>query len=118
MEKLIRPARLAVMALVTLALCFHRALKSRQFAYRIGGDEFVILCRKTSQEEMKALIGRIERSVGETKYDCAVGYSYSADGKKPVEDMLRESDMMMYAAKERFYRERGRDRRRAAQETE
>lgn len=94
-------------ALVTLALCFHRALKSRQYGYRIGGDEFVILCRKTSEDELKELIKRLEKSVGETKYFCAIGYSYSGDGKKSVEDMLRESDMMMYDVKEQFYKERG-----------
>ena len=98
-------------ALATLAFCFRRALRSRQYGYRIGGDEFVILCRKTSKQDLKALIGRIETNVGETKYHCAIGYSYSADGKTPVEDMLRESDMMMYAAKERYYTECGRDRR-------
>ena len=98
-------------ALAMLAFCFRRALRSRQYGYRIGGDEFVILCRKTSEQDLTALIGRIETNVGETKYRCAIGYSYSADGKKPVEDMLRESDMMMYAAKERYYTERGRDRR-------
>ncbi len=102
-------------ALLTLSLCFRRALKSRQYGYRIGGDEFVILCRKTSREEMTELIRRIERNVGETKYFCALGYSYSGDGKKPVEDLLKESDMMMYAAKERFYQERGRDRRKSPQ---
>lgn len=95
-------------ALVTLALCFRRALKSRQFGYRIGGDEFVILCRKTSQDEMTDLIKRIEAGVNETEYNCAVGYSYSADGKKPIEDMLKESDMMMYAVKEQYYKEHGR----------
>ena len=94
-------------ALVTLALCFRQALKSRQFGYRIGGDEFVILCRKTSQSEMMELIKRIETNVGKTEYRCAVGYSYSADGKKPVEDVLRESDMMMYAVKENYYKEHG-----------
>ncbi|MBP5209950.1 MAG: GGDEF domain-containing protein [Clostridia bacterium] len=98
-------------ALLTLALCFRRALKSRQFGYRIGGDEFVVLCRKTTQTEMTELIRRIENNVGETDYHCAVGYSFSADGKKPVEDMLRESDMVMYAAKERYYQQRGTDRR-------
>ena len=98
-------------ALLTLALCFRRALKSRQFGYRVGGDEFVIICRKTSQDEMMQLVERIEHNVGETKYDCALGYSYSADRKKPVEDMLRESDMMMYAVKERYYKERGAYRR-------
>lgn len=100
-------------ALVTLALCFRRALKSRQYGYRIGGDEFVVLCRKTSQEEMTALIGRIEHNVAETEYSCALGCSYSADGKKPVEEMLKESDVMMYAAKAEYYKALGADRRKS-----
>ena len=100
-------------ALVTLALCFCRALKSRQFGYRIGGDEFVILCRKTSHAEVMKLIKRIENAVGETQYHCALGYSYSENGEKSVEDMIKESDIMMYAAKERYYAETGKDRRHA-----
>ncbi|MBR4256154.1 MAG: diguanylate cyclase [Clostridia bacterium] len=98
-------------ALVTLALCFRRALKRRQFGYRIGGDEFVIVCRKTPQTEEKELVKRIERNVSETKYHCAVGYSTSEDGSKTVEEMLKESDVMMYAAKERYYEELGTGRR-------
>lgn len=94
-------------ALLTLALCFRRALKARQFGYRVGGDEFVILCRKTSREDMDALIKRIEADVGDTKYNCAIGYSFSGDGQKKVEEMLRESDMMMYEVKEKYYRENG-----------
>lgn len=94
-------------ALVTLALCFRRALKSREFGYRIGGDEFVILCRNIQQAEMNELIKRIETNVAETRYYCSLGYSCSPDGKKAVNDMLKESDMMMYAMKEQFYKERG-----------
>ena len=92
-------------ALLTLALCMNSALKSRQYAYRIGGDEFVIICRKTSQEDVSALIGRIENNIGETKYHCSIGYCYCADGTKSIETMLKESDMMMYAEKKRYYEE-------------
>ena len=99
-------------ALVTLALCFCLSLKSRQYGYRIGGDEFVILCRKTSQPEMMKLIRRIESAVSETEYHCALGYSYSENGEKSVEYMLKESDRMMYAAKKRYYEETGKDRHR------
>ena len=98
-------------ALLTLALCFHKSLRNRQFGYRIGGDEFVILCRKTSKEDVKELIKRIEDKVGETKYNCAIGYSYREDGKKSIEDMLKEADMIMYAAKERYYTQSGKSRR-------
>ncbi|MBP5617989.1 MAG: GGDEF domain-containing protein [Clostridia bacterium] len=99
-------------ALVTLALCFNRALKSRQYGYRIGGDEFVILCHRTSQYAVQALVERIKSYVRETPYHCSIGYSYAADGTKSVEEMLRESDLMMYAAKEQYYADSGKDRRR------
>ena len=61
---------------------------------------------------MDELIKNIEENVSETEYKCSIGYSYSSDGKKSIDDMLKESDMMMYAAKERYYTECGRDRRR------
>ena len=98
-------------ALIAPGLCFRRALKSRQYGYRVGGDEFVIICRKTTKDEMMKLIARIEKNICEAKYNCAVGYSFSADGKKSIENMLRESDEMMYAAKDRYYNERVIDRR-------
>ena len=100
-------------ALVTLAICLHHALKSRQFGYRTGGDEFIVLCRKTSKAEMLKLIGRIKKNVRETKYRCAIGYSYSENGEKSIEDMLKESDVMMYAVKDRYYKEHGIERRQA-----
>ena len=90
-------------ALVTLALCFQRALKRRQSAYRIGGDEFVILCRHCAHDEVTQLVERIRRSVAETPYSCSVGYSETADGAKSVDELLRESDEMMYAEKARHY---------------
>ena len=90
-------------ALVTLALCFARACKARQSAYRMGGDEFVIVCRKTSQEEVVKLIERIEKYVSETKYTCSIGYSYHDEGTIKLEDLLKESDEKMYANKAEFY---------------
>ena len=90
-------------ALVTLALCFQRALKRRQLAYRIGGDEFMILCRRCSHDELAQLVERIRRNVAETPYTCSVGYSESADGTKSVDALLKESDEMMYAEKARHY---------------
>ena len=98
-------------ALLTLALCINKALRNRQYGYRIGGDEFVIICRKTSQEDVKKLIKRIEDNVGETEYNCAIGYGYRAVGEKSIDDMLKESDITMYAAKERYYTQSGKSRR-------
>ena len=89
-------------ALVTLAVCFERALGRKQSLYRVGGDEFVIVCRRISHMETDQLVERIKKNVAETKYGCSIGYSYSIDGAKSVDTLLKESDSMMYEEKARY----------------
>ena len=98
-------------AISTIAECFFRATKRRQTVYRIGGDEFVIVCRKVPEEEVIELTKRIHQLVGETPYSCSVGYGYSKDGKKPIDDLLRESDESMYFEKQQYYEKTGKARR-------
>ena len=67
-------------ALVTLALCFQKALRRNESGYRIGGDEYIIVCRKISKEELDELMERIRANVANTKYTVSIGYSYSQNG--------------------------------------
>jgi diguanylate cyclase (GGDEF)-like protein len=97
-------------ALATLALCMVKATKPGQLVYRIGGDEFMIICWKSSEIEIKRLIERIEKRVDRTEYFCAIGYSYSADGTKKISEMQQEADEAMYTQKEDFYSSSGRTR--------
>ena len=99
-------------ALVTLAECFRNALGGRQAVYRIGGDEFVVICRRMPQDEVEALAARIREKVAETAYSSSVGYSCRGNGKESVDEMLKESDADMYADKARYYSDARRDRRR------
>lgn len=98
------------LAISTIAGCFLRAAKRKQLVYRVGGDEFVVVCRKVSEEEVIALTKRIHQQVDATKYSCSVGYSYSHDGKKPIDELLSESDANMYAEKQQYYKESGKAR--------
>lgn len=91
-------------ALVTLAFCFARAIRPRQSVYRMGGDEFVIVCRKTSEEDTAALVKRIEEYVAQTDYSCSIGYSYHEEGSIKLEDLLKESDEKMYSNKSDYYK--------------
>ena len=91
-------------ALVTLALCFAKAVRVRQSVYRMGGDEFVIVCRKTNEEEVKDLVTRIKENVSKTKYSCSIGYSYHEEGTIKLEDLLKESDKQMYSDKADYYK--------------
>ena len=91
-------------ALETVALCFMRATKPKQLIYRIGGDEFAIICRRTSESEVLHLINRIRKNVTATKYSCSVGYSYVPEGTGNIEEMINQADKMMYDNKANFYR--------------
>ena len=91
-------------ALVTLALCFSSSVKVKQSVYRMGGDEFIIVCRKTSKEEVINLVDKITQKVKETKYTCAIGYSYLEGDIKTLDDLLKESDRRMYVNKVEFHK--------------
>ena len=95
----------------TISDCFLKAAKSKFRVYRVGGDEFVIVCRKCGEDEVKALCSRIVEMVAQTKYSCSVGYSYSGTGSKSIDDLLKSSDEKMYEAKEKYYQELGVARR-------
>ena len=94
-------------ALETLADCFVQASTSKESVYRIGGDEFVIVCRKVSEEEVQKLIERIRNKLSETKYHCAIGYSFSSNGDNYIDEMLKEADEMMYKDKMDYYSQPG-----------
>lgn len=94
-------------ALVTLALCFAKAVGVRQSVYRMGGDEFIVVCRKTSKEDVENIVRKIQESVAQTKYSCSIGYSYHEPGTIKLEDLLKESDKQMYSDKEGFYKNKG-----------
>ena len=91
-------------ALSTLATCFKNACHVNQSAYRMGGDEFAIVCHKTSEEDVIKLIERIKEQVSKTKYTCSIGYSYQKGGHKELDDLLKVSDERMYANKAEYYK--------------
>ena len=91
-------------ALMTLALCISKSCKVKQSAYRMGGDEFTIVCRKTSEEDVLKLIERVKKHVSETKYSTSIGYCYQKDGFLGLDDLLKKSDEEMYKNKVEFYK--------------
>ena len=98
-------------AIVTLSLCIFKALGHREYAYRTGGDEFIIVCRRTNEERVHKLIEEIRKNVSETEYTCSIGYALNLNGEKPVQELLKESDQMMYQEKEKYYLSNGNNRR-------
>ena len=96
------------LALTTLADCFLRAVKSKHRVYRVGGDEFIIVCRKVPEDTVSDICARIHQIVSETRYSCSIGYCYSKGEGRSIDDMLKESDKNMYSEKEQYYKEQKR----------
>ena len=92
-------------AISTIADCFLNSVKRKQLVYRVGGDEFVVVCRRVSEDEVIKLTERIHEAVNATEYSCSIGYSYSSDGKKSIDELLRESDANMYTEKQLYYKQ-------------
>ena len=98
-------------AITTLAACFNKSVKFRQKVYRIGGDEFIILCFKNKEEDITKLVSSINTNVTETKYTCSIGYYFDASVDKNVENMIKISDERMYKNKNEYYLKNGIERR-------
>lgn len=85
-------------ALRTVGRCFKESSIGNSRVYRIGGDEFVILCFNMPKEKVEQMVKNIRVNVSTTKYVCALGYVFSEDDKS-VDELLSEADKLMYANK-------------------
>ena len=97
-------------ALAALGACFLKCVGRNERAYRIGGDEFAIVCIRESEEELNALVEKLRAAIAETGYSCSIGWCYSAT-PRAIDSLYRAADAMLYEDKERYYRETGKKRR-------
>ena len=96
-------------ALKALADCFLRAAKNGQRVYRIGGDEYTILCIATEEKEVIQLVQRIRDEVAKTEYTCAIGYALRFEGST-LDRLYQIADEMLYEEKQEFYIQSGQTR--------
>lgn len=99
-------------AIVTLASVIENNIKKDMYLYRIGGDEFVVLCLKETEEQIKDMIQLLKNKMSETPYSASFGHSMRKDGSDPVEQMLKEAEIEMYEDKNQFYTKNNIERRR------
>ncbi len=89
---------------------------SRVFAgyelFRIGGDEFLVLCPGIEEEELKEKVEVLKRDIQENSITMAAGAVWQKEGKKNIDRLLFESEKLMYEDKSAYYKAVGIDRRR------
>lgn len=97
-------------ALSAIGECLNDATDRSAMAYRVGGDEFVILFLQGDEARINQMEKRLRERVGERGYSVSFGHALRTP-QTELNDAIRESDQRMYEDKERYYRERGVERR-------
>lgn len=74
----------------------------RGMAYRIGGDEFVVLDNRHDEAAFRQAVAAVHSAMEENGISCAVGLSWRGENCHPQEQ-FDEADRAMYFAKRRHY---------------
>ena len=80
--------------------------------FRIGGDELLVLCPQIAEKTLEEHITLLQELMRDASVNMAIGVIYRR--KKATEELdmlLQESERLMYVDKERYYKEKGIQRR-------
>ena len=80
--------------------------------YRIGGDEFVVLCTDRPKGEIEDCIRSIVDQVTDAGYSVSVGMALHARDESNMRLLVKEAETCMYREKQRYYAQSEHDRRR------
>ncbi len=97
-------------ALAEIGRCLSENCDRNTIPYRVGGDEFVILFLRQTQEAVERVIQRVKDAVAGAGYSVSIGYIMKEKGQN-LDEAQRESDHNMYGDKALYYQKSGRDRR-------
>lgn len=82
------------------------------YCYRIGGDEFVVLCLNCKEKEIIEAINKMKAKLNNTIYSASFGHGMRSDKEDTVDNMLKVAEVEMYKDKEYYYLSNNIDRRR------
>lgn len=71
-------------------------------AYRVGGDEFVVILLDVSREDFARKTEQLRRQMQENGVDASIGGVWQASTEN-LEELLRRADENMYREKKRYY---------------
>ena len=97
-------------ALATIGSCIEQALGYDAQAYRVGGDEFLILVFHSNEDRIDKATKNIKESINSNGYYISLGYSLVVENES-LEETVKRSDKAMYEDKALFYQQMGNDRR-------
>ena len=75
-------------------------------AYRVGGDEFVLICFDMDEKIFRSKVRDICDSIAAKRISVSVGAVWE-ESSSELETMLRRADDLMYEEKKKYYEEHG-----------
>ena len=100
-------------ALVSLANIFTSSIVSKNMcAYRLSGDEFLILMFQGKKEQLDEVVSNIKEQLSTSKYSAAMGSYFIEKGDNTTfDEAMKKAEKLMYKDKNDYYIKSGHDRR-------
>ncbi|MBR6185891.1 MAG: GGDEF domain-containing protein [Clostridia bacterium] len=97
-------------ALKTIGRGLRAVMDRKRIAYRMGGDEFMLLFFHCSEEEISKTVKAFLDEMRKAEMSIAMGLAKKQECADSLDEMIRVSDRRMYEQKSEYYRTH--DRRR------
>ena len=97
-------------ALVKIGKCMLKTTDARTLAYRVGGDEFMMLFLHDNENDISKVEKQIIADVTSAGYSISTGYAMR-EKEEGLEEVIKRSDDLMYKAKADYYRSKGQEDR-------
>ncbi len=85
-------------AIMSVAQAFYTAQSAGFYAYRTGGDEFMILAKKKTEEETGVMLQKMNRYLERTPYSISIGMAVFEPGMD-FSQVCKRADDQMYENK-------------------
>lgn len=77
-----------------------------QDIYRIGGDEFLAVCRDMAEKDVLCRLEAAQKEIGSGGYHVSTGMEWREDSFA-IDEMTGEAERKMYEEKHRYYEKKG-----------
>lgn len=91
--------------IVRASQCLQKAFR-RTDIYRVGGDEFLVLCRGLEKDAFLSRVENLRKDMRDNQAEMSLGYVWR-ESVTDVEAMMIEADGLMYEEKRAYYAARG-----------
>ncbi len=74
--------------------------------FRVGGDEFLVLCEGISRKELQEKVEAVKEDMRRSNAFMALGFVWRGNGKENMDNLIAEADNQMYEDKMNWYAKR------------